>query len=263
MKKICHIIGADISKKTIDFFCYDTKQAVQISNDADGFKKMLKWIGQQQVRLSQLMIVMEHTGLYSFCFENFLHQQQIGFSKVNGLAIKLSLGITRGKSDKTDAQRIATYGFEKQQLLNPEKPADKVLQRLQMLTTTREQLVKQKATLLRAVKEYTHIGLTEQDLIVQAHQQLISQYEKQIEKLETEITKLIEADQVLYHNYQLLTSVKGVGKVLAITTLVKTKNFLRFSNGRKFACFCGTAPFEYTSGTSVKGRTKVSHLADK
>jgi hypothetical protein len=29
------------------------------------------------------------------------------------------------------------------------------------------------------------------------------------------------------------------------------------------ACYAGVAPFEYSSGSSIKGRTKVNHLADK
>ena len=64
-------------------------------------------------------------------------------------------------------------------------------------------------------------------------------------------------------NHFLLQSIKGVGKVLATAIIIKTRNFIRFTNARKFACFCGTAPFEHTSGTSIKGRTRDSHLADK
>ncbi|MFI5132002.1 MAG: transposase [Chitinophagales bacterium] len=46
-------------------------------------------------------------------------------------------------------------------------------------------------------------------------------------------------------------------------TLIKTKNFTRFTNGKKFSCYCGSAPFEHSSGTSIKKRTRISHLADK
>lgn len=263
MKKIQHIIGVDLSKKTIDLFSYETKVAIQINNNTFGFKQLIRWCKQQHINLSQTMIVMEHTGLYSFCFEGFLHQQQIRFAKVNALAIKRSLGIIRGKSDKIDAQRIARYGFEKQWVLIAEKPAAKELQRLQILNTTREHLTRQKAALLSAAKEYGNIGLAKQDLVMQTHQRLIKQFEKEIQKLETEMNDLINNNPEFQSNYKLLTSIKGVGTVLAIATLLKTKNFTRFSNARKFACFCGTAPFEYTSGTSIKGKTKVSHLADK
>ena len=51
--------------------------------------------------------------------------------------------------------------------------------------------------------------------------------------------------------------------MLALTVIIKTRNFTRFTNARKFACFCGTAPFEHSSGTSIRKKTRVSHLADK
>ena len=42
-----------------------------------------------------------------------------------------------------------------------------------------------------------------------------------------------------------------------------THNFTKFENARKFCCYCGIAPFENSSGTSLKGRTKVNPLANK
>jgi len=45
--------------------------------------------------------------------------------------------------------------------------------------------------------------------------------------------------------------------------LVTTNNFTGFENGRKYACYSGIAPFEHTSGISIKGKTRVSNLANK
>ncbi|MDR1120095.1 MAG: IS110 family transposase, partial [Dysgonamonadaceae bacterium] len=50
---------------------------------------------------------------------------------------------------------------------------------------------------------------------------------------------------------------------VATYLIVYTHNFTRFANWRKFACYCGIAPFEYQSGTSVRGRTQVSSIANK
>jgi transposase len=263
MEKVHHVIGADLSKRTIDLFCHLFNDYIRIDNSLSGFKELLKWIHQYQINSSELMIVMEHTGLYSFCFENFLHQHQISFTKVNALAIKRSIGLVRGKSDKIDARRIAEYGYEKRNKLIVETPASSGLQRLRLLHSTRERLVKQKTALMNALKEYSNIGLSKQDSIMQSQMRIIRNLEKEIGKMEIEMKAIIDHDPSLQQNYQLLQSIKGVGKVLAMATIIKTKNFTRFTNARKFACFCGTAPFENTSGTSIKGKTKVSHLADK
>jgi len=263
MQKVHHIIGADLSKETIDLFCQPTKTYLKIKNNPQGFKALLTWLRQERINCFELMIVMEHTGLYSFCFEEFLHKHQIAFCKVNALVIKRSMGIVRGKSDRVDARRIASYGFEKRDRLSAEPATSKELKRLQLLFSTRERFVKQKASLINAVKEYSHIGLSKNDAILRSQQRLIKHFAKEIGKLEAEMDMIFNSDPLLQKNYQLLQSIKGVGKVVSTATIIKTKNFTRFANGRKFACFSGTAPFEHTSGTSIRGRTRVSHLADK
>lgn len=263
MQKFQHIVGADLSKKTIDLYCQQTNQHLQIENATKGFKAMLRWFKQQNIHPSDTLLAMEHTGLYSFCFEAFLQQQSIAFVKASALSIKKSMGLVRGKTDKMDARRIAQYAFEKQASLKQEVPSGKEVQYLQMLHSTRERLVKQRTALLNSLKEYSNIGLTKQDIIMVSQTKLVKQFEKEIEKIETAMEQLIAGDTKLKTNYKLLLSIKGIGKVAAIATLVKTRNFSRFSDARKFACYCGTAPFEHTSGSSIRGKTKVSSLADK
>ena len=261
--KLQHIIGADLSKKSIDLVCHLLQTHILIQNTAQGFEDLMQWVRQHKINLSKTMIVMEHTGLYSYCFERFLHQHQIAFCKINALVIKRSAGLVRGKTDKLDAARIAAYGYEKKDKLNPDVPVSDALKRMQMLHSTRDRLVKQRASLICAVKEYRHIGICEKDIIMQTQLQLIKNFDKQIEKLMTEIETIIEKQEALKQNFHLLQSIRGVGKVVALVTIIKTHNFTRFANARKFACFCGTAPFPHDSGTSIKKRTRVSHLADK
>jgi len=111
--KLQHIIGADLSKRSIDLICHLLKSHIQIENTITGFTDLLKWLRQQNINPSETMIVMEHTGLYSYCFERFLHQHQIAFCKVNALVIKRSIGLVRGKTDRIDAARIAAYGSKR------------------------------------------------------------------------------------------------------------------------------------------------------
>src|SRR5436190_15542838 len=140
--KLQHIIGADLSKRSIDLICHLLKSHIQIENTITGFTDLLKWLRQQNINPSETMIVMEHTGLYSYCFERFLHQHQIAFCKVNALVIKRSIGLVRGKTDRIDAARIAAYGYQKKDTLIAEVPASDALKRLQILHSTRERLVR-------------------------------------------------------------------------------------------------------------------------
>jgi transposase len=45
--------------------------------------------------------------------------------------------------------------------------------------------------------------------------------------------------------------------------IVTTNGFTKFASWRKFATYCGIAPFPNTSGTSIRGKNKVSNLANK
>jgi len=261
--KVQHIIGADLSKRSIDLVYHLSKTHVKINNSIDGFNELIRWLQKLNIDISETMIVMEHTGLYSYCFENFLHQHQIVFCKISALEIKKSIGLVRGKTDRLDAARIAEYGYERQGRLIVDKPLSNDLKRLQVLHSTYQRLVRHRAALINALKEYKHIGIAEKDLIIQTQRQLIKNFDKQIKKLMSEIEMVINRQPALNQNFRLLQSIKGIGKVLALTVIIKTHNFTRFINARKFACFCGTAPFDHSSGTSIRKKPRVSHLADK
>lgn len=259
MKVIC-IIGADISKKTIDLFCYGLNIHLRITNDVNGFRKLQAWL--RKLGLRTPAIVMEHTGYYSYHFENFLHQNQIRFSKVSALAIKKSMGLVRGKNDKIDAQRIARFGYEKRDKLHLETLTEPQLQRLQILVSTRALLVKQRSSLMCAVKVH-QIILSPTDIVIQGQRLLITELSSQIKHLEKQMKELFNKPGSIADNFRLLTSITGIGLIIAATVLIKTKNFTRFTNRKKFSCYCGSAPFEHSSGTSIKKKTRISHLADK
>jgi len=261
--KVENIIGADISKTSIDMVCHLPYSHLKITNSLSGFQEMLDWFRKQDLDLSVTMVLMEHTGLYSYSFEAFLHQHLVAFTKVNALTIKRSIGMVRGKTDKVDARRIAGYGYEKRGALVKNLPEPKDLERLKRLNSTRSNLVKQHAAILCSIKEHRNIGIAEKDLIIKVPLTILKAYEKQIALLDQEIKQVIEYNQEYNKNFKLLQTIKGVGKVVALATIIKTANFTRFSNARKFACYCGTAPFEHSSGSSIKGRTRVSQLADK
>lgn len=257
------IVGADLSKKTIDFATPQGKH-IQTENSKAGFKRWLKWLSELSIPVEQCWVVMEHTGVYSFQLELFLHQQGIRFSKVSGFNVKRSAGMVRGKNDKIDARRIACYGQEKQSGLTLVTPVSVELQQLQQLFSTRHYLVKQRAALMVRVKELKEcMQLKATDIMVRVQQQLIDNFTRHIEKISNEMMLIINRQQDLKKNYDLLNTISGVGPIVAIALLIKTHNFTRFNNARKFACYSGTAPFEHSSGSSIRGKTRVSHFADK
>lgn len=98
--------------------------------------------------------------------------------------------------------------------------------------------------------------ITSANLVIKCLQQ-------EIDQMESEIKAAIAADQEMGNTYDLLTSIKGIGFVNAVHLILVTGNFSRFSDPRKFACYAGVAPFEHSSGSSIRGKTRVSHLANR
>jgi transposase len=84
-----------------------------------------------------------------------------------------------------------------------------------------------------------------------------------IKKIENEIDEIIKANEKINQQIKLITSIPGVGLNTALYLVLVTNQFENFKEWRKMACYAGVAPFEYSSGTSIRGRNKVNHLADK
>lgn len=258
-----HFVGADISKRTIDLYMRTSGRYLKISNDEKGFKDLLACFKVEDMSMAEIVLVMEHTGYYSYVFEKFLHRQGIRFVKVSALAIKRSLGIIRGKSDQIDARRIAEYGSLHMAKLRFRKTSSKATERLRLLTMERNKCIKIRTSLLNTLEVLKNMGVSSRDMLLRSPQTIINTVNRQIEALEKEMEAVTREDEKLLINYQLLKSIKGVGPIVALHVLVKTNNFEWFDNARQFACYCGLAPFEHTSGTSIRGRTRVSHIADK
>ena len=100
--------------------------------------------------------------------------------------------------------------------------------------------------------------------IVQSTEKTIAALKEETKQIEAVIEELINKNEELKTNYDLLISVKGIGFATAVHMLIITENFTKFEfDARKFACYCGVAPFKHKSGTSIKGRTKTSYLANR
>src|SRR5699024_1377439 len=80
---------------------------------------------------------------------------------------------------------------------------------------------------------------------------------------EKAIQGIIESNREINDLYDLVTSVTGVGKVTTWYLLAFTTGFTKFDTWRQFASYSGIAPFQKSSGTSIRGKTKVSNLANK
>ena len=258
------IIGVDVSKSTLDIFIKPTGFATRIDNHLAGFKKWHRELKKISSVSTKILIVMEHTGQYSYRFETFLRANSIGFCKIAALEIKRSLGMTRGKSDKVDAKRIAEYGWLRREILVADPACLAIIRQLKQLLSLRAIMVKERAGYLTRLKEMKDAGsCSPKNLQYKIQQQAIDFFSEKIRQLEQQIKTLISQDEAINKTCQLLRSIKGVGWIIAAYMIGCTENFMRFTDARKFNCYAGLAPFAHQSGSSIKGRPRVSHLANK
>ena len=258
-------LGIDISKITLDVTLYDKKllkrsSHIKVSNDTKGFTKLIKWLKKGVGSLDLLFICMEHTGVYGIDLAVFLEDNNVSYSMVSPLHIKRSLGLTRGKNDKVDSYQISRFCYLHRSELEISKLPAVSIQKIKGLINERERLVKMQTVEKQVLKELKSISICSTIKRIKSRLKLFSE---DINFIEREIEKIIKSKSAISKNYQLIRSVTGIGLVNATLFIIYSNNFEGFTDARKYACYSGIAPFENSSGTSVRGKTKVSHLANK
>ena len=269
--KFLYFIGIDVSKQTFHAAILplrgkNIQAESHFSNRPGGFSSFYRWLLSQlgETSLSQLVICMEHTGLYDLELSQYFYGKGLSYSHRNPLEIKRSSGITRGKSDRMDARRIAHFIRKERDDLQLSRPNSSILIQLHRLFAARELLSKHK----RALRQHmSSISAIKGDSVVKKLQRkfksMANQYEKQLGNIEHQIMQVLKEDQTLLRNYELLLSIPGIGKVNAVYLLITTRNFSAFQTWRQYAAYAGTAPFARQSGSSLKGSKRVNHFANK
>jgi transposase len=262
-----YFLGIDISKKTIDaaltsdgINTYDEQQA----NNTLGIQQLFKELKKKFCLASkQIIVCIEHTGIYCQPLLDYVVKNKINICIEPALQIKQSQGITRGKNDKIDARRIAIYAYKNRNELKFWKPQRKVVQELKALLVTRDRLVKIKHQLETPLKESREfIDESIRKIIIKNCKKTLKCLSEDIKRTERAIDILVKEDECLSQQMKWATSVPGIGRITATNLIVATGEFERISEVKKFACYSGIAPFEHSSGTSIRGKTRVSKMAN-
>lgn len=266
MKNYRIYLGIDVAKLTLDYCLVTEDQQLergQILNTQKSLNLFLKDLKKGGHDLKEILFVFENTGIYSSLLSMVLSESELHYAQVPALEIKRSLGITRGKSDKVDAKEIAFYAKRNTDKIMLSVLPELNLQQLKIVFAEREKTIAAIKVFERTMENEMFLRKEVFGSVKAINRQTVKHLKKQLAMLDEKIKKLIREDEVLNKQQQLLKSIPGIGEITSVYLLMVTKGFTAFTNGRKFACYSGVAPFEHTSGTSIKGKTRVSHLADK
>ena len=261
-----YFLGIDISKKKLDSaLTIDGRQfhEVQIENRTKTIMGFVRDLKKKLSSLDNLVVCVEHTGVYGMPLLDVLVKNKIKTCVYAAMQIKKSLGITRGKNDRIDAMRIAQYAFKNKEDLVFWKPQRECLQKMKALLATRERLVKTRVQLEVPIAECNEfIAPSIRKEMTTYCRLAINAIKKEIVRIERAIDELVKTDPQICQQRDLATSVPGIGNIVALNMIVSTNEFTKISESKQFACYCGVAPFEHRSGSSIRGKTRVSKMAN-
>lgn len=255
MEQFYFFTGIDVSKSWLDIAVFSAADGIvhqtRISNNVKDIRSFLKELKKLlKTELTNHLFCMEHTGRYGRAFLNASILEKANVWVEMPIQIKRSQGLVRGKTDQWDAVRIAQYAHRFADKAVFWKPMDNTTEELKELQVKRG----------RMVKAYTQ--LSQESKSDPLFKKPLLALKQSIKAIELKMEHVVEQSKNTKHQYELLQTVPGIGKQTAIALLVVTDGFTRLMESRKLSCYAGVAPFPYQSGSSVKGRTRISKMGD-
>lgn len=260
-------VGIDVSKSTLDYSILKNKELVgqgKLENNAKGLKKLKKHLKESEIAFSKVLICCEDTGIYNHQLLRWCEKENLPVWVESAVAVKKSLGLVRGKADKIDSHRIALYAARFEERCRLWQAPRTVIKQMKSLLSSRTSIIKLKGQLQQSLKEYKYVGDFGSYKLAQKYfRKIIEEQKTALKKIDKDLKELIKSDKKLSENVRIICSVEGAGIITAAMIIMHSKEFQGIKDPRKMACHAGIAPFPNTSGSSLKGKTKVSVFAHK
>lgn len=269
-KVIKQVLGIDVAQKELVTCLGKLNEDLEVnlyahktfSNTAKGFELLVQWVKKQTDQGVAVRYVMEATGVYHESLAYFLRNKDLEVSivlpnKISNYARSLTV---KTVTDKTASEAIAQFGLERK-LDRWEKPSP-TYKKIKQLTREREQLIKERTM----GKNQLHAEQAE----AEPNKTSVSRVKKRIEFLSKqekeillEITALVKSDEKTSSVVELLRSLPGVGSLTAAIIVAETNGFELIRNKRQLTSYAGLDVKEKQSGTSVKGKPKISKKGNR
>jgi len=247
------VLGVDIAKQKFDAaLLVDGKtKHKSCKNSAEGFETLTLWLERQGVE--KVHVCMEATGSYGEDLAVYLHEAGHMVSVVNPARIKgfAQSELIRTKTDKMDAALIARFCLAmKPREWIPPLPEIRSLK-----------------ALVRRVDSLIDMRTQEKNRISTAHESItflikdhIVYLDQEIEKIRRQIADLIGKNPQLKERQELLNSIPSLGKATIPRLLAELDDLDKFNHVREIVAFIGLAPREKLSGSSIKGKPRLSKV---
>jgi transposase len=243
-------IGIDVGKKSLHVYMPVIDKSFEVTNNTAGFNKLISYLIKHYQTLSSIIIVFEPTGGYERVFRELLKANKVHFTTVHPNKVR-AYAKAKGllaKTDKIDSKLIADYATA---FSLPVKRDYNTASRqhLHALIQRREQLIVIKN------QESNRLEVAYDQFIITAIKKHITYLDKQLELTEIAIKELCRNDLELRDKLKALTSIPGVGMVLA-TKAITTVPELGQIDSNKLTALTGLAPYARDSGC-YKGKRSI------
>lgn len=247
-------LGIDVSKEWLDTVLLREGQAAEaghFDNTEAGWHHLQRFLKKRKVKL--LHVCLEATGHYGEGVALILHESGYSVSVVNPARIKgyADSRLSRTKTDASDAALIADFCRTQQ----PEAwiPSPPEQQELQALVRHLENL----CDMRQQERNRRQAGVSS-EVILKTLDEHIAFLDRQIADLLRQIKDHVERHPDLKRQRDLITSIPGIGDLTAFKLLAEIRDIRVFDSARQLAAFAGLTPCQRTSGSSVRGRARLS-----
>ena len=247
------ILGVDIAKKKFDVaLLINGKLKHKVfTNDEEGFEELELWLKKQGA--NHVHVCLEASSTYGDELAAYMHDAGHSVSIVNPARIKgfAQSELMRTKNDKVDAGLIARFCLA----MHPEPwtPAPPEMRQLQSLVRRVDALINMRT------QELHRLG-TAHKAIEHSIREHVAYLDTQIDVLKRQIADLIKNDPDLKAKKDLLKSIPGIGEATIAAILAELHMFERYDSVGKVVAFIGLAPRQFISGSSIKGKPRLSKI---
>jgi transposase len=251
-------LGIDIAKVKFNVCLLQLSGKLKhkvFANNAAGFAQLHEWLEKQGVK--QVHACLEATGTYGEALSHYLHDRGHRVSVMNPAAIKAFAAsrLSRTKTDRVDAELIARFCLAHQPpAWTPPAPE---VRELQALVRRLESLIEMRV----AEENRLSAGLTVVAVRTSV-EEMIAHLKEQITRTEKLLRKHIDKHPGLKQQSALLNSIPGIANTTAALLLAEVPNIKHYRSARQVAAFAGLVPRERQSGSSVKGRVRLSKIGN-
>lgn len=270
MKILKQIVGIDVSQNelvvSIGRFKADLSNELYghkvFENTQKGFKELIEWVSPKMVAEIGINYVMEATGVYHEALAYYLtdNNQLVSILKPNKVSNYQKTLELKTITDKTSSQTIAMFGLEKK--LDIWKKPKKAYRDVRQLTRERGQLIDERT----ALKNQLHAEQSEafpSKKSIERMQIRINLLTDQEQEIMQDIREVVKQDKSMGDAIKLICTVPGIGLLTAATILSETNGFDLITNKKQLTSYAGLDVIEKQSGTSVKGKPRISKKGNK